>query len=214
MNFLDKYKINNNFNGQYYRVYNENGDFLYNIDVEDEKNLTTEYLKGVTCFVINQNKEVLLEKRANTELTPGKIDLVSGHINNDEIGYQAMVRELGEEVGIPEHEAIKIVKVKPNNGDYKPLPLEFENKGKSRNFLIEFYYLFSKSSNLKIQKEEVKSLEWVPLETVFEMIKSGKTKFPKQSEKANYEQIFNTIREACINKEVNINKKEKKVFGE
>lgn len=214
MNFLDKYKINNNFNCQYYKVYDKNGKFLYNIDIKDEKKLTNGYLKGVTCFVINQNNEVLLEKRANTELTPGKIDLVSGHINNDEIGYQAMVRELGEEVGISENEAIKITKIKFDNQTDKPFPLKFEDNGNSRDFLIEFYYLFSKSLDLTIQEEEVKSLEWVPLETAFEMIKLGKTKFPKQSEEVNYEQIFNTIRKACLNKEKNINQKEKKVFGE
>ena len=131
MSFLDKYKVNNT--GEYYKVYNDRGEFLYNIDRKDEKTLTDQYLKGVTCFVINQNGEVLIEKRGNTELTPGKLDLVSGHIDNEEVGMQAIIRELEEEVGIPTQDALGVHRV-------ETMPIQLESKGKTRNFFIEFYY--------------------------------------------------------------------------
>ena len=196
MNFLEKYKINNKFEN-FYKVYDENGNYLYDIDVKDEKKLTNQYLKGVTCFVVNEKGEILLEKRANTELTPGKIDLVSGHMDKNEVGKQAIIRELWEEVGIAENDAINVKKI-----DTKPL--KFESKGKTRNFIIEFYYLLTKNSNLRMQTEEVTSLRWVPMNEVFEMIKLGKTKFPRQSEEVDYNSIFKIVEDAYLNKEKNV----------
>ena len=173
------------------------------IDIQDEKKLTDEFLYGVTCFVINENEEVLMEVRANTELTPGKIDLVSGHVNGNEQGMKAVIRELNEEVGI--------VNVGPNRlhkVSRLAKPLGFESRGNTRNFFIDFYCLLTKTENVtSMQKEEVKSLKWVPMEQAFEMLRSGKTKFPKQAENVNYEQIFENVRGICLNK----NLREKKV---
>lgn len=194
MNFLDKYRVNNGniINGKYYKVYDVQGRFLYNIPVAQEKNLTNEFLKGVTCFVINEHGEILLEKRANTELTPGKIDLVSGHVDMEEVGKQSIIRELGEEVGIKENEAVQAKEI-------STIPLGFESNGKIRNFFITFYYVFTKNSNLKIQEQEVKSLHWVPMEQAFEMLESGKTKFPKQDKDVKYNEIFDTVKNAYEN---------------
>lgn len=194
MNFLDKYKVNNGnpIDGKYYKVYDEQKSFLYNIPVTQEKNLTNQFLKGVTCFVVNEQGQILLEKRANTELTPGKIDLVSGHVDMEEIEKQSIIRELGEEVGIQENEAVNAEKI-------CTMSLGFESKGKIRNFFITFYYVFIKNSNLKIQEQEVKSLHWVPMEQAFKMLESGKTKFPKASENIKYNEIFDTVRNAYKN---------------
>ncbi len=194
MNFLDKYKVNNGnpVDGKYYKVYDEQKSFLYNIPVTQEKNLTNQFLKGVTCFVVNEQGQILLEKRTNTELTPGKIDLVSGHVDMEEIEKQSIIRELGEEVGIQENEAVNAEKI-------CTMSLGFENKGKIRNFFITFYYVFIKNSNLKIQEQEVKSLHWVPMEQAFKMLESGKTKFPKASENIKYNEIFDTVRNAYKN---------------
>ena len=87
--------------GTQYRVYDKDGKYKRTIDKTDEKNLDeSDWLKGVTCFVINEKGEVLIEVRANKGLTPGKNDLCSGHLDNDETETQAMVRELKEELGI------------------------------------------------------------------------------------------------------------------
>ena len=68
----------------------------------------------------------------------------------------------------------------------------------------------------KIQKEEVKSLKWVPMDQAFDMIKAGKTKFPKQEDgKVNYEKIISNVREKCLNRNLqkdNVNLQEKKVM--
>lgn len=205
MGFFENYRVNNESNDEYYKVYNIAGKFLKNIDVKDEKNLTSkEFLHGVTCFVINENGEVLMEIRANTELTPCKIDLVSGHVNSNESSKQTVIRELYEEVGISNIEGNNLYKVSDLSK-----PLGFASGERIRNFFIDFYCLLTKTENItSIQKEEVKSLRWVPMEQAFEMIKNGKTKFPKQSGNVNYEQVFSNVREICLNK----NLQEKKVI--
>ena len=83
------------------------GDVLSIIEKAEEKTLTeNEWLKGVTCFVINEKGEALIEVRANKGLTPGKKDLCSGHLDDRETETQAMIRELREELGIELEEAM------------------------------------------------------------------------------------------------------------
>lgn len=189
-------KMNQKNNNEFYKVYDKTGKYLYDIDVNKEKELETQYLHGVTCFVINEKNEVLMEVRANTELTPGKIDLVSGHVNGNEVGLAAMLRELEEEVGI---KGVMGCDIKRVNDLSKPLG--FESKGKIRNFHIDFYCMQTKKHHFTVQPEEVASLKWVPMEKAFEMIKLGKTKFPKQEGHVNYEKIFNNVRQICLNKD-------------
>ena len=212
MGFIDSIKFENVRNKEYYKVYDKKGKHIGNIEAKNEKNLKDEFLYGVTCFVVNENDEVLMEVRANTELTPGKIDLVSGHVDGMESGLQAIIRELHEEVGIKNIYCDKLHKV-----NELPKPLGFESNGKIRNFFIDFYCLLAESKQItKIQKEEVKSLRWVPMEDAFNMIKAGKTKFPKQEEgKVDYETIIENVRETCLNRNLqkdNVNPQEKKVM--
>ena len=46
-----------------YKVYDKNGKLKKIITKPEEKNITeSEWLKGVSCFVINEKQEVLIEK--------------------------------------------------------------------------------------------------------------------------------------------------------
>ena len=171
-----------------YRVYDENGELKRIIEKAEEKTLTeNEWLKGVTCFVINEKGEALIEVRANKGLTPGKKDLCSGHLDDRETETQAMIRELREELGIELEEARNVIKVTPQG-----VPLGFESKGKIKNFFITFYCLKRKTSKVEIQEEEIDKIVWLPLEEAFELIKSGRTKFPKNYD---YSKIFEKVKE-------------------
>lgn len=191
---MEKTMNQNERNNEFYKVYDKTGKYLYNIETSAEKNLDNQYLHGVTCFVINENNEVLMEVRANTELTPGKIDLVSGHVNGNESGSEAMLRELDEEVGIKSALGSELKKVSELSK-----PLGFESKGKIRNFHIDFFCMQTKKHHFRIQPEEIELLKWIPMEDAFEMIRSGKTKFPKQQGHVNYEKIFDNVRGICKN---------------
>ena len=170
-----------------YRVYDKKGDLKRIIEKKQEAKLSSdEWLQGVTCFVLNEHGEVLIEKRANKGLTPGQLDLCSGHVDGDETPTQAMIRELGEELGIGIEEAMNVIKVTQDG-----IPFEFENSGRTLRFLITAYCLKKNSSEVTIQKDEIDDIKWIPVEKCFELIKNGKTKFPASHEK--YEEVFQKV---------------------
>ena len=178
-----------------YKVYDKNGKLKQLIDKNREKELNEDsWLNGVTCFIINEKGEVLIEKRVNKGLTPGKLDLCSGHVDGEETQTQAMIRELKEELGIQLEEAINVVKITPD-----ALPLQFESSGKNKNFFITFYCLKKNNSDVICQESEIDKIVWLPLEETFELIRSGRTKFPKNY---NYENIFEKVRNIYENKKI------------
>lgn len=178
---------------KYYKVYDKSGKLKRIIATDEEKSLSEEeWLNGVSCFVINENGEVLIEKRVNKGLTPGKLDLCSGHTDEEETTTQAMIRKLKEELGIEIEEAINVIKL-----DDKPLPLEFASSNRKRKFFITFYCLKRKTSEVKIQEEEIEKIVWLPLHEVLALIRSGRTKFPADF---NYEEIFQKLRDVIDNK--------------
>ena len=177
-----------NTNETYYKMYDINGNLKGTIEKSKEKSLEDNmWLKGVSCFVLNQDNKVLIEKRANKGLTPGKLDLCSGHIDSDEIPTQAMIRELKEELGIELEESMDVIKLTE-----QPSHLVFESSGKKKNFLIDFYCLKRKKSNVITQKEEVADVAWIDMEKCFELIRTGNTKFPANYD---YEVIFQKVRD-------------------
>lgn len=177
-----------NKNETYYKMYDINGNLKGTIEKSKEKSLKDNmWLKGVSCFVLNQDNKVLIEKRANKGLTPGKLDLCSGHIDSGEVPTQAMIRELKEELGIELEESMDVIKLTE-----QPSPLVFESSGKKKNFLIDFYCLKRKKSNVITQKEEVADVVWIDMEKCFELIRTGNTKFPANYD---YEAIFQKVRD-------------------
>ena len=177
-----------------YKVYDKSGKLKKLIYKSKEKELNEDsWLNGVTCFVINEKGEALIEKRVNKGLTPGKLDLCSGHVDGEETQTQAMIRELKEELGIQLEEAMNVVKITQD-----AVPLQFKSSGKNKNFFITFYCLKRNNSDIVFQKEEIDKIVWLPIEETFELIKSGRTKFPKEY---NYEKIFEKVRHICNNKQ-------------
>lgn len=195
MDLKEEIKIVNDNN--FYKVYDKNGKYLRNIDVKEENSLKDEFLHGVSCFVVNEENQVLMEVRANTKITPGKIDLITGHVNGNEVAIQTAMRELSEEVGISHVLGNEIFRV---SGQSKLL--RFQDRSKTRNFFIDFYCLITNKHNFTIQSEEVKALKWVPMEEAFLMIKQGKTRFPKQDKNVNYEKVFDNVRKICLNRQL------------
>ena len=98
-----------------------------------------------------------------------------------------------EELGIQLEEAMNVVKITQD-----AVPLQFESSGKNKNFFITFYCLKRNNSDIVFQKEEIEKIVWLPIEETFELIKSGRTKFPKEY---NYEKIFEKVRNICNNKQ-------------
>ena len=182
---------------QFYKTYKKrnDGNKIYQNRISQKSELSqSDYLGGVSCFILDDNGNILIEKRGNTKITAGEIDLCSGHIDNNETPTQAMIREYVEELhkgDIKEQEQARNEAIN-NLKKLDELDLVFKNKGNERKFFIQFYVMKTELNKLTIQKEEISDIEWISMEKVFELIRQGKTKFPYDK---RYEKIFKQVRE-------------------
>ena len=182
---------------QFYKTYKKrnDGNKIYQNRISQKSELSqSDYLGGVSCFILDDNGNILIEKRGNTKITAGEIDLCSGHIDNNETPTQAMIREYVEELhkgDINEQEQARNEAIN-NLKKLDELDLVFKNKGNERKFFIQFYVMKTELKKLTIQKEEISDIEWIPMEKVFELIREEKTKFPYDK---RYEKIFKQVRE-------------------
>ena len=177
---------------------------IYKGSIIPEWELSTSYSLGtVSCFVLNEKGEILVEERTdNKKVTPGILDIVSGHIDNNETPTQAMIREYVEEI----HNGSQEEKEKARNEAIQNLKkldelyLICDKKG----YYVQFYTLLTKLKTVTKQPEEVKNVKWIPMEELFEMIRQGKTGiiYDKGLEKV-FEQVREYYQEQVKGKEKN-----------
>lgn len=195
---------------QFYKTYRKNpgGKKIYKNRILPNIELNqSNYLGGVSCFILDKNGNVLIEKRGNTKITAGEIDLCSGHIDNNETPTQAMIREYVEELhggDSKEQEDAKNEAIS-NLRKLDELDLIFKNGGNERKFFIQFYVMKTKLEELSTQKEEVSDIEWIPMEEVFNLIRQNKTKFPYDK---RYEKIFEKVKEHYQEKDKEVDQRE------
>lgn len=147
------------------------------IDIVDEKgNFTGQVLdkeeahdknllhNEIAVFIINNNKQVLLQKRSsNKRFDPNKWALCAGHVDTKESLENAALREIKEEVGID----ISL-------NDLKPFAEREVTIKDSNSHITYFYYIKSNlnEDDFIIQEEELSEVKWFDLDTVIDMIKS------------------------------------------
>lgn len=156
---------------------------------------TDDYIKCCSCFVVDSKSRVIVEKRGNTVLDAGKLDLCSGHVQSGEISTQGMIRELKEELGIDETECYgNIKKMGTVTIDFKKFKC-----------FTDVFLLKRREETLSLQDEEVKGIEYYPLEEVFELIRRGKTRIPYEQDTEKFEEIFEKIQQELGIKSKNTN---------
>lgn len=148
---------------------------------------TDDYVKCCSCFVVNGKNQVLVEKRGNTVLDAGKLDLCSGHVQSGEITVQGMIREIKEELGIEESECYGNIK------KMGTVTIDFSKVGADFKCFTDVFLLKRKKETLALQDEEVKGIEYYPIEEVFELIREGKTRIPYDQDIEKFEEIFEKI---------------------
>ncbi len=124
------------------------------------------YVGAVTCLIVNSAKEILLEKRKDN----GLWDFCSGHKKVEEDSISAITREIEEEIGLLKQKVgdrIKRITTIRHSIDYKK-------------YITDVYVCRVEIpiEKLKIQKEEVTEIVYVPLNVVKELIKREKFRFP------------------------------------
>lgn len=119
----------------------------------------------VACFIINDNKEILLEKRSpNKKYSPNKYGLCAGHVMVGESLKTALVREIEEEIGI-----------KVNEDDLVSFGEKEYIREVTNSHITYFYYirLNLKESDFTIQEEELTEVKWFKIEEIKELVASN-----------------------------------------
>lgn len=145
-------------------IVDENGNFTGQIMDREEAHDKNLLHNEVSIFIINDKKQVLLQKRsANKRFNPNKYALCAGHVDVKESLESAALRELKEEVGIDiQREDL-----------HKFCEREFTIRD-SNSHITYFYYVKcnKKESEFIIQEEELSEVKWFDIDKVIDMIKS------------------------------------------
>lgn len=122
--------------------------------------------KEVIVFVVNDNNQVLLQKRsANKKHFPNKWTVLSGHVEDfDESFETAAVRELKEEIGL-----------NVNISELKYLSENEVIKEDGSTHITKYYSIISnkKEDEYIIQKEELSEVKWYSCNDFINMMESN-----------------------------------------
>lgn len=149
-------------------VLNEFGEFTGKIATKEECHKYGYWHRAIYGFIIDKKGNILLQKRAKTKkLWPSKWDVpVGGHVNSNEIGREALIRECYEELGL---------KVKDDEIKFLIASTSMNNiSGYISNHYDECYLIKKEIdlSKLKLQKEEVEEIKFFTKKEVLDMIKN------------------------------------------
>ena len=147
-------------------VLNEYGEFTGKIATREECHKNGYWHRAVYAFIIDNNGNVLLQKRsANKKLWPNMWDVtVGGHVDSGEFGRQALIRESKEELGI---------EISDEDIKYLVGSTSINEQGDIINKHYNECYLITKNidvSNIVIQKEEVSEVKYFSREELIKRI--------------------------------------------
>ena len=147
-------------------VLNEYGEFTGKIATREECHKKGLWHRAVYAFIIDNNGNVLLQKRsANKKLWPNMWDVtVGGHVDSGEFGRQALIRETKEELGI---------EISDEDIKYLVGSTSINEQGDIINKHYNECYLITKNidvSNIVIQKEEVSEVKYFSREELIKRI--------------------------------------------
>ena len=150
-------------------VLNELGEFTGKVATRDECHQKGLCHRAVYAFIIDKKENVLLQKRsANKKMWPNMWDVtVGGHVNSNEFGRQALIREVKEELGID----IKDDEIKYLIGS--------TSISKKENIIDKHYnecYLITKEIDIEkidLQKEEVSEVKYFTKREILERINNN-----------------------------------------
>ena len=150
-------------------VLNELGEFTGKVATRDECHQKGLWHRAVYAFIIDKKGKVLLQKRsANKKMWPNMWDVtVGGHVDSNEFGRQALIREVKEELGID----IKDEDIKYLIGS--------TSINKKENIIDKHYnecYLITKEIDIEkidLQKEEVSEVKYFTKKEILERINNN-----------------------------------------
>lgn len=152
------------------------------------------WIKCCTCFVVDKSEgKILFEKRGNTFIDAGKLDLCSGHVKSAEMPRVSMARELNEELGIPLSISSTITHLGDVLVDYSSL--SDPTNRRNMKCITSLYALgLADISKINIDNDEVVRAAWLSKEDALSFIRNSMTRIPyDESLKEQYDKIFNNL---------------------
>lgn len=175
---------------------------------------TQPWIKCVTCFVIDEKtNKILFEKRGMHQIDAGKLDLCSGHVRcneslkqdqslkqskpslQSELPLQCMIRELYEELSIPEDDSRNLKCLGEVAMDYSLLSEE-RDEHPNLKCLATIYALKMKNiSKIKMDGEEVVQMGWLDFDDAIGFVTHNMTRFAyDESSKRAFDNIFDSLK--------------------
>ena len=150
-------------------VLDEKGNYTEKVETREKCHKEGLWHKAVTLCIINSKGEVLLQRRsANKKLWPNMWDITAGgHVLAGEFGFEAVIRETKEELGI---------ELKKDEITFLGSSISKQEKGDIINNHFNEYYIATKDideTKLKIQEEEVSEIKWISKDEIIEKIKDN-----------------------------------------
>ena len=129
--------------------------------MKGEKIPEGKYIVVVLVFIQNNDGKFLIQKRS--ERKNGKYATTGGHPKSGESSIQGILTEVKEEIGLD---------LNPKN-----LQKYYSGKSEEKRVFWDDYYIkmeIEDITKLKLQKEEVESIEWLSKEEIEELMKQDK----------------------------------------
>lgn len=158
------------------------------------------WIKCCSCFVVDRKeKKILFEKRGNTLIDSGMLDLCSGHVKSGELPRVAMARELNEELGVDMSLGSSASYLGDVYADYSNL--SDPTNRRNMKCIISMYALsLDDISRINIDNDEVVRYAWLSRDDAMAFISNGMTRIPYDEDlKKQYDVIFKKL-DSYINK--------------
>lgn len=154
---------------EYFDVLNEKGEYTEKIETREKCHKEGLWHKAVVVFIINNKNQVLLQKRSpNKKLWPNMWDITAGgHVNSGEFGFQAVIRECKEELGI---------ELTKTDITFIGATTSINIKEDIINKHFNEYYIAIKEPDLNeinLQEDEVSEVKWIDKDEIIKRIKNN-----------------------------------------
>ncbi|MCI9063254.1 MAG: NUDIX domain-containing protein [Clostridia bacterium] len=151
-------------------VINERGENTGRVEGRDKCHKEGLWHRAVALFIINSKNQVLLQKRSpNKKLWPNMWDITGGgHVLAGEFGFEAVIREMKEELGID---------LDKNDLLFLASMLSENIKGDIINRHMNEFYIVNKDvdeTKLELQEDEVAEVKWVDKNEIVSKIKNNR----------------------------------------
>ena len=152
---------------EYFDVLDENGNKTGEQKLRTEVHRDGDWHRAVHIWIINQNGEVLLQRRSpNKDSNPNMLDIsCAGHLSAGDESLEGAIRELKEELGLDvQPEELQLVKTFKRSSRYTETFLNNE--------FVDLYILRTEKTvdDMKMQEEEVSEIFFVPYKEFKKMV--------------------------------------------